>query len=170
MSYFVLGSAIALAVVFLVSGISKVRDWPAFLESTAQLLPPGSLPVTPVAWVVVVAEFAAVALMPVVPALGLGLAALLLIAFGIATAVAVRRGQRAACRCFGALSGRPLGVGHVVRNGVLAVLALSALLALFRGGALHPAGIVLAVVGGSVVAALVVLGDDIADLFVPDRL
>ena len=41
----------------------------------------------------------------------------------------IRRGVAAPCRCFGAASDRPVGWGHLVRNGLLLVLALIAALA-----------------------------------------
>jgi hypothetical protein len=36
-------------------------------------------------------------------------------------------GRRPECACFGAWSAKPIGVGHVVRNGVLLALAVLAL-------------------------------------------
>ena len=60
--------------------------------------------------------------------LGAGLVALLLL--GSFTALIVRRlaeGKRPPCACFGAWSAKPLGAGHVVRNGALIVLAVLAL-------------------------------------------
>ena len=181
MTYFVLGSVIALAVVFLVSAISKIRSrtsWAAFLESTAALLPAGAAPVRPAAWTVVTLEFAAAALLPWTPAFGLGLGAALLAAFAVATAKAVRRGHRAPCRCFGA-SSRPLDAGHVVRNGLLATLAAAGTAGALAGPAdtggdliatLHPAGIAVAAVAATMLATLVIFGDDITDLFAPERL
>ena len=79
-----------------------------------------------VAAVVVAAEAADVILLPVLPVVGLLLAAALLLAFGAAALAAVARGVKAPCRCFGA-SVRPLGRSHAVRNGalVLAVLTIS---------------------------------------------
>jgi hypothetical protein len=51
----------------------------------------------------------------------------MLVAF---TALIVRRlaeGKRPPCACFGAWSAKPLGIGHVARNGALIGLATLAL-------------------------------------------
>ena len=53
-------------------------------------------------------------------------AGLLLTAFTVLILVQLARGRRPRCACFGAWSARPLGPGHVARNGGL--LALAALI------------------------------------------
>lgn len=53
-------------------------------------------------------------------------AAGLLLLMSIAVVVVIRRGERPACHCFGALSTRPVGPGTLVRNGALVALAILA--------------------------------------------
>ncbi|MFI7003999.1 MauE/DoxX family redox-associated membrane protein [Nocardia sp. NPDC050175] len=52
------------------------------------------------------------------------LALLLLVVFTVAVARLLRRGERPACSCFGAMSAAPIGARTLVRNGVFLVLAL----------------------------------------------
>jgi hypothetical protein len=56
------------------------------------------------------------------------LAALLLLAFSVAIARQLVDGRHPPCACFGAWSQRPLGEGHLLRNAVLIVVALLAIL------------------------------------------
>ncbi|WP_378735709.1 MauE/DoxX family redox-associated membrane protein [Nocardia brasiliensis] len=53
------------------------------------------------------------------------LAMLLLVVFTAAVVRLLRRGERPACSCFGAMSATPIGTWTVVRNGILLVLAAS---------------------------------------------
>ncbi|WP_191093770.1 peroxiredoxin family protein [Nocardia colli] len=55
---------------------------------------------------------------------GAVLAVLLLVVFTLAVARLLKRGERPACSCFGAVSAEPIGARTLVRNGVLLVLAL----------------------------------------------
>ena len=64
-----------------------------------------------------------------VSAIGGLLAFALLAGFTVFLHDVIRRGVAAPCRCFGAASDRPVGWGHLVRNGLLLVLALIAALA-----------------------------------------
>jgi uncharacterized membrane protein YphA (DoxX/SURF4 family) len=123
-----------LGAVFLVSGLTKVAGrgrFPAFARSARRL---GSLPrawTLPVARAVVAAELAVVCLLasPVtaVADFGFVLAGGLLVVFAAAIARSLRRGEREPCRCFGP-SNAPLGWRHVLRNAVLAGVALLGLL------------------------------------------
>lgn len=119
-------AALFVAGVFLVSGASKIAapaPWRASL--TALGLP---------AWLAVP-----------VPAVELVVGALLLVQWqrsavawvavavlGAFTVLLVRRlaqGQRPPCACFGSLSAKPIGAGHVARNAVFVAAALVAALA-----------------------------------------
>ena len=53
-------------------------------------------------------------------------ALVLLLVFSSLVIVRLREGRHPPCACFGAWSARPLGPGHLVRNGVLVVLAIVA--------------------------------------------
>lgn len=169
MGYLVLVASSTLWVVFAVSAVSKLRNrtaYAAFAASTRRLLPAGSpAAARVVATLVAGAEVAVVLALPVLPAVGLALAAILLSAFSVAIGVAVRRGVTAPCRCFGA-SSRPLGASQAARNAVLALLALSGA-ALGGSGyrGVTPAGVAIAVFGAVVLALLTIFFDDVTDPF-----
>jgi methylamine utilization protein MauE len=83
-------------------------------------------------------------------------------------AIMVHRGTRAPCACFGRRSGRPLGALHVVRNGCLMVVLATGL---FVGpgidGRLALPDVMVAVLGGGIGALLLIMSEDVADLFAP---
>jgi hypothetical protein len=115
----------ALGIVFVVAGASKVargREWPV---QAAELCAP-----RPVALAVPWWEMTVGALLVA----GLGspwaaIAALVtLIGFTVAIVVQLRRGRHPQCACFGAWSTAPLGGRHVARNAGFAVLAVLAAL------------------------------------------
>lgn len=115
-------ASVALGLVFLVSGGSKIAAgdaWP--VEARAMGAPAVAVPVVPWAEIVLGAVLA----MQLAP-LAAGIVALVvLFAF---TALIVRQlahGKHPACACFGAWSAKPLGVGHVARNLVFAALAVA---------------------------------------------
>lgn len=119
-------AAVALGLVFLVSGGSKIAAGPAWpLEAREMGAPAITVGVLP--WLEVV--LGAVLVMQLAP-LAAGIAALvLLLAF---TALIVRRlveGSRPACACFGSWSSKPLGPGHVVRNVAFTGLAVVVIVA-----------------------------------------
>lgn len=93
---------------------------------------------------------------------GFGLACSLLAAFTAAVGVALRRGRRAPCRCFGA-SSTPIGPRHLVRNTALLAIVVLGLTA--PEGLPPPAGLAVAAVVGLVGAILIVSLNDIIDLF-----
>lgn len=166
--YWNLGLRCAFVAVFLVSAASKVRGRSAFAEFAASARAIGGLPAgraAPVA-VAVVAVEAAVAVLTALPATataGLGLAAAVLVGFSAAIVRALRREQTVRCRCFGP-SATPLGRVHVVRNLALAALAVTGLYTGPPAG-LAPAGVVLALCAGALVAAVAVRFDEIVELF-----
>jgi hypothetical protein len=81
--------------------------------------------------------------------------------YGVALAREMRRPNPVACRCFGA-GARPVSVVHVVRNGVLAGVAV---VGSFAGVAVYEPAHVLPAVVGAVGAAITVRLDDLVALF-----
>ena len=178
-----LGCAVAVGLVFGTSLVTKLgrERFRTFVGSA------GPLELFPVGWrarvagVVVAAELVvttAVLGWGVSVALGHHLGWLLLVGFGgagcllagftVGIGVALRRGERAPCRCFGA-SATPMGLAHVVRN---LVLIVATVLGMASGGsyaALEPAGVVLGVVAGVVVAVVIVKFDHVVELFRDSR-
>jgi uncharacterized membrane protein YphA (DoxX/SURF4 family) len=162
MAYAALAARVLIGLVFVVSAAGKLRAYGEFVTSVRdfRLLPPAWD--RPVAAVVVAVEVAVPVLLLVsaTARLGAALAIGLLAVLTAAVWSAVQRGTGAVCRCFG-VRPDPLGPRHVARNLTLLVAAGLAL----GGGAVAPAGVVVAV-GAAVVAALVLLRlDDLADLF-----
>jgi hypothetical protein len=157
--------------VFAISAVTKLRGRAAFEEfvaSTRTLVPPRWRTTSRAVSAVVIMLEVAVPVLLVVPRLhrgGLGVAVMLLVAFGAGIAAALRRGERTGCRCFGAAK-TPLGRRHLVRNGLLAVVAVLALVS-GHGRAVEPVGLVVAAAAASVLALLMIRFDDVVDLFAP---
>jgi uncharacterized membrane protein YphA (DoxX/SURF4 family) len=116
---------VVLGVVLLVAGVSKRADpgWPA---AAAELgAPRWSVPVVPVAELVLGALLVT----------GFGrpwaawAAAALLGGFTVLLVVRLAQGRRPPCACFGVRSAKPIGPWSLVRNAGLLVLALVAALA-----------------------------------------
>ena len=115
-----------LGFVFLVSGASKIAAGPAWPEQARGLgAPPFVVPVLP--WFEIV--LGAVLVMQVVPVLAAVTALVVLVLFTALIARRLAQGQHPPCACFGTLSTKPLGRGHVIRNVGFMVLAVAALLA-----------------------------------------
>jgi hypothetical protein len=85
--------------------------------------------------------------------------------FCVGIVVLLVRGVSASCACFGA-TGAPLGRRHLIRNGLLAGIALGGLVA-DAGGDLQPGGVLDAVLAGLIGAALLIAFDDLVELFTP---
>jgi hypothetical protein len=124
-----------IAGVLAVSLVSKLRSRSslrAFATGLDELrvLPAGLA--RPVAGAAIAAEAATLGLLlwPGTATAGLGLALLLFGGFTTALVLAVRRGSRAGCQCFGA-SSPPVAWRHVARSGALGAAALVALAAQF---------------------------------------
>jgi hypothetical protein len=165
MEFVRVGGAVLLAVVFATASLSKLRDFPGFLRSVPALAPVRPRWVAPLAVGVVAAELAVsvLVLVPGTATYGFVLAGALLLAFAGAIGVALRRGQRSSCRCFG-VSSAPLHPGHVARNLMLVGLAA------IGGSAPHHlpsmGGLAVAALAGAVGAVLVIAADDIAVVLV----
>ncbi|TYB53468.1 methylamine utilization protein MauE [Nonomuraea sp. PA05] len=179
MEYVALAARCALGIVFLAAVAGKVRGreaFEAFRRSVPALVPlprgrvQAALPAT-----VVAVESATVLLLTTeftAPA-GLGLAGAVLLAFSLGIRYALRSGSRTPCNCF-STSSAPLSSRHLVRNAVLIAVAVTGLAASFAqassaqaGAQTHPAGAVLALAAGGLIALFAVFTDDLADLLNP---
>ncbi|MFI0453956.1 MauE/DoxX family redox-associated membrane protein [Actinomadura sp. 6N118] len=177
MEYVYFGCRCLIGVVFIASvagktGNSAFRD---FVRATRTLLAAvvprkvSRKAAQPVSVTVLAAEVAVpVALVPAATMrLGLGLAAILLLAFGLFIAAALKRGVRTSCRCFGASSAAPLRKHHLVRNALLVAAALAGMAGSGDLGSAHSGGLVLAGGVGLVAAVLVARMDDLIYLVTP---
>lgn len=175
MSYLLFTGAVVLALTFAWSTAGKVRgraSWTSFVASTRLLLPPSWVaarlaPAGPAAGAVVAAEAAVAPLLVVLPLAGFVLASALLLAFSLAITLAVRRGVRAPCRCFGEGAG-PLAYRHAVRAGLLSTVSLAGVVAIASGAEYtgeHPGALAVAVVVAVVLTTVTARLDDVADLF-----
>jgi hypothetical protein len=171
--YLAIGIRCLIGALFLASAISKVSTrgaFGAFVSSVRgmRLLPPGRA--RPVAIVVVVAEFGVCVLLavPVAAATvaGFMVAAGLLAVFAIGITVAIGRGARVPCRCFGA-STTPLGPRHVARDAGLAAVAVAGAVVALSTGPVHAGGAAVAALAGLLLGGLVLAIDDIVELFLP---
>jgi len=166
MAYAALACRALIGLVFAVSAFSKIRNIAAYRQFTSWL---ASLPV-PLAGnralppLLAGAEAAIVVLVAVqaTATAGLALAALTLAVLTAGTALAVHRGTRAPCRCFGA-SRAPLSARHALRNALLFVAAVAGLAGTGAVGT-RPAGIPLSLVAALAGATFVVFLDDLAFL------
>ncbi len=117
--------AAALAVVFVVAAVAKGRDLDATAREFASL---GISRPRVVALLLVPLELAVAVALIAAPPVGATVAFAVLAAFTTVLVGVVRSGRLATCRCFGALSSRPVSNVTLVRNGgLLAVAAVVAL-------------------------------------------
>jgi hypothetical protein len=175
MAYLAFGCRLLVGLVFAVAAVGKLRDVAGLESSVRQLAP--LLDMLPralsrlagrvAAWLVAGLELLVAVLLVYPPmvvwgfGLGLGLAA----AFTVAIVLAMRRGTEATCRCFGATP-RRLGASQVLRDVVLAAVALLGLVAaLVAGPGGGVAGRLVAALAGGAGALLVIFFDDIVELF-----
>jgi hypothetical protein len=119
-----------LALLFAVAAVHKLRDVGVFAATLGEYrMLPGAL-VRPAAALVVAAELvvAGALLSPAARQIGLAGAAALLLLYAAAIAINLVRGRRHIdCGCAGPAARRPIGSALVVRNLVLAGVALAAL-------------------------------------------
>jgi uncharacterized membrane protein YphA (DoxX/SURF4 family) len=116
---------LALAAVFAVAAVGKLRDRPA-VAAAAEGLGVARTWSAPVAIALPVVEGAvAVSLLVGATAVtGAAVALFLLVVFTVLVARNVARGRRPPCLCFGQSSGSPMGPGTVVRNLLLMAPAI----------------------------------------------
>lgn len=118
---------LALAVVFAVAAIGKLRDLDGTRRAVVDLGIPNRHAGGVTALLPLAELTAAVALLvPLwsIQKAGVVLALVLLAGFSVAIARTLAAGRHPACHCFGARSTAPLGADSLVRNAALAVLAL----------------------------------------------
>jgi hypothetical protein len=174
MAYLVVGVRALLLGVFAVALLGKVRTATAFKEFTAsvvelRLLPRNLSRLAAMAAVAVECAIVVSLAMTSTVDAGFGLAIALLVVFTGGILLALRRGRRASCRCFGASATR-LGPVHVTRNVTLIAIAVGGLLTTaVTAGSPHPAGIAVALGAALVGVVLVVRLDDLAALFTPTK-
>jgi methylamine utilization protein MauE/AhpC/TSA family protein len=138
-----------LALVFAVAAIAKLADRGAFREALGEFAVPRLL-IGPASVLLPLTEVAVAALL--IPAttarVGAGATIALLALFCVAVGVALTRGVRPDCACFGRVRSAPVGRGTLVRNALLA--AAAALVAAAPAPplpALSPAGLAAVVLG-----------------------
>ena len=143
MAFLAISCRALLALVFLISGASKVysrRGFAAFSQSVQRLGSSRPGLVRPVAIAVIAAELAVAGLLASPPAAagiaGCAGAGLLLAVYCAVIARALGRGERVPCRCFGPSAGE-LSWRHVVRNVALISVALLGLVSLATPGFVH---------------------------------
>jgi uncharacterized membrane protein YphA (DoxX/SURF4 family) len=117
-------AAVVLGVVFVIAGATKVAlgaAWPAQARAMGAPMPVATF--VPAVELVVGAALVTRLAMPLPALVAIGL----LIAFSVLIARQLVDGRHPPCACFGAWSHRPLGGGHLARNGLLLVVAVLAL-------------------------------------------
>jgi uncharacterized membrane protein YphA (DoxX/SURF4 family)/peroxiredoxin len=120
-----LGASVLLAAVFATAGVGKLMDLPGARRALGEFGVPDAL-ARPGAVVLPLAELAVAVGLLVVPAArwAAGAAALLLLAFVLGIANAMRQGRAPDCHCFGQIHSAPAGSTTLVRNAVLLGLSL----------------------------------------------
>jgi hypothetical protein len=170
LAYLTFGCRTLTCLVFLVAVVAKARDFAGFEKSMRGLVPLSGAVARPAAALVLVIE-GLTALMLVIPrtvVAGFTVGLALDLAFTAALALALRRGATASCHCFG-VTERPLRARHVVRDVVLAAVAAAGLVGAVAADGPGPlAGLLLSGLAGALGALVVVLLDDIVELFVSD--
>lgn len=173
MVYLVVACQAMLFCVFATSVISKVRSRAAYLDfrqsvAAFRVLPPSWSKMAARATVAGEAGVVFLLALPWTALVGFALATGLLGAFTVAIVLALRGGQTAPCRCFGA-SAAPLSGSHVVRNLSLLAVSLTGLVggAVLTGPTRDPAGLTLSLAVAAVAALFVVRFDDVAALLRP---
>jgi uncharacterized membrane protein YphA (DoxX/SURF4 family) len=114
-------ASVLLGIAFVVAGGSKVAAGPAWPGQARDLGAPSFvIPIVP--WFEIVLGAVLIVQLAPVPAGVVALMTLLIFTGLIARRLA--QGQHPPCACFGAWSAKPLGPGHLVRNGALILLAV----------------------------------------------
>ena len=125
MSTAVLAIRVLLAAVFAVAGVGKLRDLKGSRQAMRDFGVPAGMAGAAGLLLPIAELIAAVALLfPPSARWGAVLALLLLLAFIAGIAAALRRGEAPDCHCFGQIHSEPAGPSTLVRNAVLAALAV----------------------------------------------
>ena len=165
MEYLTVASQALLTAVFGWAAVTKLRAFASFRQSVQRL---GLVPdryAGVVAGGIVAVESGCALVVPLSAGVGLIGCLGVLTLFCLGIVVLLVRGVSASCACFGA-TGAPLGRRHLVRNGLLAGIALGGLVADSDLGR-HPGGVLDAVFAGLIGAALLVAFDDLVELLTP---
>lgn len=174
MQYVVLACRCAVAAVFAFAVVAKSRSRPAFRAfraSVRDMVPELAGRATYIGVVVVIAEASAVVLLAYGRTVPVGFiwAGVVLLALGVGIARALRAGTTTPCGCFG-VTATPLSRRHLVRNAAMLVIAVIGLISdLLVHGGMRPAGVVLGLAGGGVLASFLIFFDDLADLLAEPR-
>jgi hypothetical protein len=119
-------AAITVGTAFLLAGGAKVAAGSAWKVQAAALGAPTTIiPVVPWAEIAIGALLCA----QIARAVIASVAAAMLVAFSALLIIRLANGQRPPCACFGSWSAKPLSWRHLVRNGVLLVAAIVAIVA-----------------------------------------
>jgi hypothetical protein len=168
LTYLEIACRSTIGLVFLVAAAGKLRRGTDVFATSVRSLPlvPGRY-ARAVAIGVVTAELGTPVLLavPATVRLGFAWAGLLVGAFLVAILVALGRGVRADCACFG-LRPVPFGRRHVLRNAILLGITVVGGLAAGSPGGYTTGAAMLAVTTGLVATVLIVSFDDVAELFV----
>jgi hypothetical protein len=173
MVYLAIGCRATVATVFALAVAGKVIGAGAFTEFTRSVIDMNAVPrrlALPAAWATVLTEGLTVVLVliPLRSAgiVGCALALVLTAAFSSAIARSIRAGNQAACRCFGR-SSTPLRARHLVRNGLLLLMALLGLVASSSGSSAAWSSALVSAVAGLFIGLAVAGFDEIAQLLAP---
>ncbi|MFB1046829.1 MauE/DoxX family redox-associated membrane protein [Streptomyces chrestomyceticus] len=173
MQYVAMGTRCLIGMIFLLAIIGKLAGRNPLGTFMISIRDMGVVPsglIRPTALAVLICECAVFALLvaPVTSAImaGLALAAALLLIFAAAVMLAIRRGVRAPCRCFGSAT-TPLGTVHAVRNILLAAAAALGAMAAPRAGSADAGPMILTAVTGLLGGGLISVLDDVVALFRP---
>jgi uncharacterized membrane protein YphA (DoxX/SURF4 family) len=119
-------ASVLLGVAFLAAGGSKIAAGESWPEQARGLgAPKIAVPLMP--WIEIVLGAVLVVQVARVPAALLAL--FLLLAFTALIGRRLSQGEHPPCACFGAWSSKPIGAGHLARNGALIALAVVAIVA-----------------------------------------
>ncbi len=118
-------AAVTVGLTLVAAGVLKLREGPGWTRQAADMGVPREVAlVVPFVEILVGVPLLAQVVQPFPAVAALGL----LVVFTVVIVVRVADGSRPPCACFGSKSKRPLGTYHIVRNLVLVLGALVALL------------------------------------------
>ncbi|GAA1011101.1 methylamine utilization protein MauE [Acrocarpospora pleiomorpha] len=169
--YSLLFSGTLLVVVFLTSSVGKIFHYSSFTDSVREmrLLPIGAVPSATI--LIITAELIAalsilVGLMTNSALLvyAFALSAALCVVFNLAITTVIHRGSSVTCNCFGRQASE-FSARHIVRNTLLVAAAIVGMLSADVGVGSWTTETGITIVAGLILSLLVILMDDLADLF-----